>query len=211
MVHRRQIEGNDVVFGNQGALWGNAMTWFDYDTGSIWSQPIGEAIAGPHKGKTLELLPTNLTHWATWQTTHPGTLALDAPGGNARFDLEDMAIVVELGDDVAAFLVTDLRATGPANDVVAGAAIAVVVDPTDEQRWEVYSRVLDDVVVELAVDGNLFVDTITGSHFDPIVGRAVDGPLAGQVLDRLPGFTSFPRDYRTFWPDGRFYDPATAR
>ena len=90
--------------------------------------------------------------------------------------------------------------------MVAGAPVAVAFDPADKQRWEVYSRVLDDgVVVELAIDGELFVDTVTGSRFDPVVGRAVDGPLAGQVLDRLPGFTSFPSDYRTFWPDGRFF------
>ncbi len=89
--------------------------------------------------------------------------------------------------------------------------MAIAVDPTDEQRWEVYSRVLDDgVVVELAIAGELFVDTVTGSHFDPVVGRAVDGPLEGQVLDRLPGFTSFPRDYRTFWPDGRFFEHPAA-
>jgi hypothetical protein len=42
MVHRRELNGTVLVLGNQGALWGNAMTWWDHGTGSIWSQPIVE-------------------------------------------------------------------------------------------------------------------------------------------------------------------------
>ncbi len=43
------VDGEEIIFGTQGALYRNAMTWWDHDTGSIWSQPLGEAIAGPHK------------------------------------------------------------------------------------------------------------------------------------------------------------------
>lgn len=50
MVHRRSINDQVIVFGNQGALWGNAMTMFDHETGSVWSQPLGEAILGPARG-----------------------------------------------------------------------------------------------------------------------------------------------------------------
>ncbi len=206
MVHRREIDGREIVLGNQGALWGSAMTWYDHDTGSIWSQPLGEAIAGPRTGARLDPLPVTLTEWSTWQAGHPATLALDAPGGSSGgFRLEDMSIVVELADDVAAFPVEDLWTVGAVNDEVAGVPLAVVADPTDPQRWAVYSRTLDDHVVVLAVDGNHYVDTTTGSRFDPINGRAIDGPLTGQTLDLLPGFTSFLEDYFTFWPDGRVW------
>ncbi len=61
MVHRREVNGETLVFGVHGALWGNAMTWWDHSTGSIWSQPLGEAIAGPLKGETVELLPSQFT------------------------------------------------------------------------------------------------------------------------------------------------------
>ena len=76
MVHRRSIEGQEIVFGVQGALWGNAMTFWDHDTGSIWSQPLGEAIAGPRKGQTLETLPVAFTTWGAWQEIHPDSLPL---------------------------------------------------------------------------------------------------------------------------------------
>ena len=100
MVHRRSIDGTPIVLGNQGALWGNAMTWWDHETGSVWSQPLGEAILGPLTGTRLELLSSTLTTWDDWRAQHPSTLALDAPGGQSRFDAEtlDTVAVVEHGD-----------------------------------------------------------------------------------------------------------------
>ena len=70
MVHRRELDGKLLVMGNQGALWGNAMTWWDHDTGSIWSQPLGEAIAGPRRGQRLEPYPVTLTKWDAWLERH---------------------------------------------------------------------------------------------------------------------------------------------
>ncbi len=83
MVHRRQIEGEALVSGVHGALWGNAMTWWDHDTGSVWSQPLGEAIAGRRKGQTVDLLPSQFTTWGAWLAANPDTLALDAPASRA--------------------------------------------------------------------------------------------------------------------------------
>ena len=80
MVHRRELNGTVLVLGNQGALWGNAMTWWDHNTGSIWSQPIGEAILGPLKGARLELFPSTLTTWQSWLEAHPESLATRRDG-----------------------------------------------------------------------------------------------------------------------------------
>ena len=203
MVHRRELNGDTLVFGNQGALWGNAMTWWDHDTGSIWSQPLGEAILGPRAGARLELMSSTLTTWEAWRTTHPDSLALDVSAGRSSFDLDQMAIVVDLGDESAAYRVTALREVGVVNDVVAGIEIAVVIDPTDDQRWAVFSRRLDDAVVELEIDSTGLVDSASGTVFDPFRGFGRSGRYADQSLDRLPAFTSFPTDYVTFFPDGK--------
>jgi len=85
MVHRRDIDGRGVGFGNQGDLCMNAMTWWDHDTSSVWSQPMGEAILGPLEGERLELVPSTLTEWRAWKRSHPRTVALDAEGGKAGF------------------------------------------------------------------------------------------------------------------------------
>ncbi len=205
MVHRREFNGEEIVLGNQGALWGNAMTWWDHATGSIWSQPIGEAIAGPLAGATLELFPSTLTTWEAWRSAYPNTLALDMKAWPTAFDLEDMAIVVDLGTGSAAYAVPAVREAGVVNDTLAGVDIAVAIDPANEQRWAVFSRRLDDQTVDLRSTPEGLVDEVTGTVFDPFLGAGISGPLAEQNLDRLPAFTSFPDDYRTFFPTGRIW------
>ena len=208
MVHRRIIDGEEIVFGVQGALWGNAMTFWDHDTGSIWSQPLGEAIAGPRKGQTLEALPVTFTTWDAWRETHPETLAMNVGARDSGFDLTQMAIVLDLAGDAAAYRYPDLLEAGVVNDVVAGLEIAVVVDPTNPSRWETFARRLaDDLVLTLVIENDQLLDQETGSVWDPVRGLALEGPLSGQSLGVLPGFTVFPRDFDTFWPDGRLWQP----
>ena len=207
MVHRRELAGETLILGNQGALWGNAMTWWDHDTGSVWSQPLGEAIAGPRKGATLEQLPVTFTTWGAWLEAHPETVAFDAPARNSGFDLAELSIVVEFGEAAVAYPVHELWERGVINDVVAGLEIAVVSDPTDPERWAVFSRRLDEEVVELSVLGDTIVDVRTGTEWDPVRGVARNGELSGDVLNLLPAITSFPGDFATFWPEGRVWQP----
>ena len=208
MVHRRELDGEVLIFGNHGALWGNAMTWWDHDTGTVWSQPLGEAIVGPRKGARLDALPVTFTTWDAWQESHPTTQALFVPAGETGFDLEEMAIVVELAGVAVAYPIPDLRAAFVANDTVAGLEVAVVIDPSDPDRWTVFSRRLDNnTVVTLQERGGQIVDVETGSVWGPIRGFATEGPLAGDNLNLLPGFTAFPGDFDTFWPEGRVWQP----
>ena len=75
------------------------MTFWDHDTGSVWSQPTGEAVAGPRKGDRLELLPVSFMSWGSWLETHPDTMALDTPAGVTGFTLDRMAIALDLAED----------------------------------------------------------------------------------------------------------------
>ena len=206
MVHRRQVGDETLVFGVHGALWGNAMTWWDHDTGSIWSQPTGEAIAGPRKGQTIELLASEFTTWGSWLADNPRTLALDAPGGNSGFDLGDFHLVVDFTSEARSYPVNDVRRVGVVNDVIAGVPLAVVVDPTDNQSWTIFSRQAGEHLVELEVFGAVLRDTVTGTTFTPERGLPIDGPI-DEVLDILPGLTSFPGDVETFWPDAEVWQP----
>ncbi len=207
MVHRRQLDGETLVFGVHGALWGNAMTWWDHDTGTVWSQPLGEAIVGPRKGARLEQFPVTFTTWDAWRAEYPDTLALNTPAGASGFALEQMLIVVDFGSEAVGYPAVDVQRVGVVNDTVAGVDIAVVSDPADPQRWAVLSRRLDDEVVELQLVGEEIRDVRTGTVWDPNRGIGRGGPLAGEILDLLPGFTSFPGDFDTFWPDGRTWAP----
>jgi hypothetical protein len=209
MVHRREIDGEEVVFGNQGALWRNAMTWWDHETGSIWSQPLGEAILGELRGTTLDLVPATLSYWDAWFSAHPDTLAIDTFGAPMVVGLDDLAIVVDLGAEAVAYRYEEVAKRGAINDVVAGLEIVVVVDPANHDRWAVFSRRLDDRIVELQAADRELVDVSTGSVIDPIRGQIVDGPLRGEVLASLPAGTVFPDDFASFWPDGSFWTDQT--
>ena len=207
MVHRRSIDGEEVVFGVQGALLGNAMTFWDHDTGSIWSQPSGEAVAGPRRGRRLETLPISYTTWDAWKDLHPGTLALDVHAGVTRFGLERMAIVLELADDAVMYPYPDLLEAGVVNDVVGGLEVAVVIDPTNPDRWETFARRIDDQVLTLGARDGSLIDIETQTTWHPNRGLGLDGPLDDEILPILPGFTIFPDDFPTFWPDGRTWQP----
>ena len=214
LVHRREVNGEILTFGVQGALWMNAMTWWDHSTGSIWSQPLGEALLGPLRGETVELFPSEFTTWGSWREENPGTLALDAPGGQTGFDLGALFIVVDFDEEVRAYPVSDLRQVGVVNDLVAGAEIAVVSNPTDPDRWAVFSRRVGDVVVELEVSGEVLRDRVTGTTFHPDRGIGLEGQLQGEVLAHLPALTTFPGGgptkvpiFEAFWPDGTVWRP----
>ena len=166
---------------------------------------MGEAILGPLKGTKLDLLPSTLTTWGAWMASHPDTLALDVHAWPTGFDLGDMTIVVDFGTETVAYSIPALRDAGVVNDVVAGVEIAVVIDPEHEDRWAVFSRRMDDSIATFALSGVELVDTVSGSSFDPFLGVGRDGPLAGQNLDKLAAFTSFPEDVGTFFPHARVW------
>ncbi|MEX0825454.1 MAG: DUF3179 domain-containing (seleno)protein [Acidimicrobiia bacterium] len=214
MVHRRELDGQEILFGIQGALYRNAMTWWDHDTGSVWSQPLGEAILGPRTGATVERLASELTTWGAWREAYPDTWALETPewvletpGPYARIGLDDIVVVVEFAGEAVTFAIEDLREVGVANEVVAGTPIAVVSDPRDERRWSVLLRTLDDQTVTLAVVGDSLIDLETASVWDPARGIALKGALRGSILHRLPGFTAFAKDVPRFWPNARVWEP----
>jgi hypothetical protein len=166
---------------------------------------MGEAILGPLRGTKLALVPSTLTTWGAWKGAHPRTLALDVHAWPTGFDLADMTIVVDLGTETVAYSIAALRDVGVVNDVVAGVDIAVVLDPTDRDRWAVFSRRLNEATAVFAMSGVDLVDTVSGSVFDPFLGVAREGSFVDQNLDKLPAFTSFPEDVPTFFPNARIW------
>ena len=132
LVHERPVDetGSAPVFGNQGALYRGAMTWYDHQTGSVWSQPLGMAIAGPSAGRTLPLLPSQLTTWREWQAAHPDTLALvvtePAPHFRGRRPGPEHVVGVVVGETPAAW---------PYERVASGEVIRATVGQATITLW----------------------------------------------------------------------------
>jgi len=201
------VNEETLVFGNQGGLFMNAMTWWDHKTESVWSQPWGRAIAGPLKGVELELLPNQLVPWGTWKEAHPNTLALKVD--RARYRREtfrpEYVIGVALGESATAFPYKLAAQTGIINDDVGPYPVVVYVN-SEAHSVHVYLRQVDERVLIFVQQGGLVQDEETGSTWQMDRGLSVDGPLKGQALRSVPYIPAFPEAWRDFYPHSRWYE-----
>ena len=129
-MHDRHLEGETFVFGNQGALYKTAMTWFDHSTGSIWSQPIGAALAGELEGSVLIQIPSTWDTWTSFRARHPDAQVL-------ANDLGGLRLFVETPRDNWVVGIT-----------VGGEPVVLWVDETD-QTVRTYLRHVGDRVLSL--------------------------------------------------------------
>ena len=121
----------------------SAMTWWDWETQSVWSQPWGAAIDGELTGTRLTLLPYELIPWQTWLDRHPDTKVLvderaDFTYG-ARFAFDQFVIGVSIGDAATGFYFASSAIQGVVNESVGDFPVAVFADK-DTRVIHVYLR-----------------------------------------------------------------------
>lgn len=73
-MYAAEVDGQRLTFEVE-CVWRRNMVIRDRETGSLWQQATGKAIAGPRQGKQLPLLGGQLTTWAGWREAHPYTQA----------------------------------------------------------------------------------------------------------------------------------------
>jgi len=207
-VHDRRIDGATYTFGNAGALVMNAMTWFDHETESIWSQPVGLSFRGPLQGTQLELLPFQLTTWSNWFDNYPETLVMTNDVnrlGNARQGFRpDYVVGLVLGNIAKAFYYEDVAEVRVINDSLDGTTVVVWAENND---FTAYVRRLDDQTLTFVLEGDEIVDLETGSIWDLRRGLAKEGSLAGEGLQSVPSLSSYDWAFEDFYPQGEFYQP----
>lgn len=177
----------------------NAMTWFDHDTGSVWSQVTGEAILGPLTGTTLELLPSELAHWSDWREEFPDTLAIATGSRFNTFTVQNLTVAARVNDQVAGLEFKDLRDVGSISAFVGGQPILFVADPNID-RWAVYSQVVEGRGLALQLVDNFLVDPGTGDRWDPATGVSLNGR---PELTRVPTFSSNFNNFIDIFPDAQ--------
>ena len=205
-MHDRTVKGEAYVFGNAGGLYKNAMTWWDHKTFSIWSQPTGEALAGPLQGTRLEPLPFQLTTWGNWLQAHPDTLVMNNQAARMgafrqRFS-ENFLIGVTVAGEARGYpyelavdevLIEDQLGEFP---VLIWAA---------DQDYRVFLRQVEDQVLSFQWEDGSLVDDQTGSTWDPRSGLAREGKYQGQALQQLPSFSIFESSWEDFYPEGKIF------
>lgn len=84
MVFDARVDGEALSFGVSGLLFESDVLLYDRQTESLWSQIWSEAITGPMKGRSLDMVPVEHTSWARWRSEHPDTLVLSRDTGFSR-------------------------------------------------------------------------------------------------------------------------------
>ncbi len=219
-MHDRRIDGKVYTFGNEGALFKGAMTWWDRETSSIWSQPWGAAISGELEGATLVLLPVEILPYAGWKARHPDTLVLvDERDDRIRFSPQPAAktfvLGVDIGGEAVGFYFGSVAKDGVVNHNV-GAHDVVAWAEWESREGHIFlrrPRKLRDganeapnvLTFSMSEENRQFVDDQTGSVWDVETGVAVSGKLKGNVLQRVPFISAFDWAWEDFYPDSAFY------
>ncbi len=201
-MYDRRIDGKEYVFGNQGALYMSAMTWWDRETGSVWSQVTGEALSGPLAGTALRQIPAAVETWTSWRASHPDTEVLAAGGYGGQPADPNFVVGLRLQGDALAISFPFAADRGAVNVEVGGTPMVVFARRAG-LAVRVYVRTVGASTISFELRDGLLTDPATGTTWDPITGRGVSGPLAGQQLVSMPWSTAYGWAWRNFYPNTR--------
>lgn len=221
---RRELAGRALTFVVSGRLWRNALVMRDRETGSLWSQVNGAAIAGPLQGAELTPLSASVAPWSEWARLHPRTLVLRKPPldgtlypgyfedpervglygqkrRDPRLQPKSRVLGVEEAGRALAVPVEALRERRVWNDQVGGRAV-VLVSLGERGPDLAYERSLGSRLLTF-VSGpreNTGIDQETGSLWDLVEGRALSGPLEGSRLTPRPALLAYWFIWSAYYP-----------
>ncbi|MDP6027324.1 MAG: DUF3179 domain-containing protein [Pseudomonadales bacterium] len=84
VVFDTNVGQTTLYFGVSGLLYNSDVLLYDRNTETLWSQLMGEAIAGKLIGTKLTQLPVFHTTWKDWRARHPDTLVISNETGFRR-------------------------------------------------------------------------------------------------------------------------------
>jgi hypothetical protein len=228
-VYAREIDGEEYTFGVSGKLIMNVLVMYDRQTGTYWSQLLGEAVEGPLVGTKLEYLPSWQTTWAEWRGQHPDTLAINKGTSSSadsyagyymssqagvigettrddRLYVKEWVVGVDWNGEQVAYPYSRLNDAPVVNDTVGGTDVLVLFNVSSATGL-VYDRQIDGqtLTFEQQGDGLTLVDTETGSTWDGWNGVATAGQLEGQALTRIKSTGSFWFGWKDWYPSTRVY------
>ena len=223
------------TFGVSGKLIMNAVVMYDHQSNTLWSQFLSRGVKGPLVNQALEIVPAVQTTWGQWLNLHPDTLVLDKRGsyqsdtyegyyrgGSAgilgeankdkRLPRKELVMGMVVSGQAKAYPFGLISEQTVINDHFAGEEVVVTFEPISESG-AAFDRRLNGRTLTFEPAGEregvaLMRDLETGSLWQVLTGQAVDGPLFGQRLERLPSHYSFWFAWSDFHPKTDLYGPA---
>ncbi|MBT3189574.1 MAG: DUF3179 domain-containing protein [Anaerolineae bacterium] len=208
------IDEEEYTFGVSGKLIKNVLVMYDRQTGTLWSQLIGEAIEGELEGTKLEFMPSIQTTWSAWKKQYPDTVALrkgyfgasdpydsyylsnragvlGESTRDTRLPRKGFVIGVELNNEAVAFPASVLKKEPVVNYEIGGEAILIVFD-TETGAGAAFKREINDQTLSFSqIDGTTITDIETKTVWDGLSGEAIEGSLIGQRLTPIKSTSSF--------------------
>lgn len=232
-MYAREIQGNLHTFGVSGKLIMNALVMYNHQSETLWSQFLSRGVKGPLANTQLEILASLQTTWSQWLSLHPDTTVLDKRGRyqtdsyegyygggstgiigesnkDERLPGKDLVLGVDLVSGAKAYPFRAMASQAAINDFFSGRPVLIAFDPLNE-TGAAFLRSVDGQPLHFdtatkTIDGVFLLrDQETGSTWQALTGRAIDGPLAGTALERLPSFYSFWFAWSDFHPDTELF------
>ena len=211
----------------------NALVMYDHPTRTLWSQFLGKGVKGPFAGVELGFIPVTQTTWDLWRALHPDTLVLDKQGGyrgdryrsyyrngtagvlgetrkDNRLDRKELVLGVDTEAGTKAYPFGVLESRPVVNDSLAGRQVLVFFDSTTDTALA-YDRTVGGTTLTFRVEGSvsgaqtILIDNETGSRWTAFSGRAIEGQLKGESLDRVLSHLSFWFAWKDWNPDTELY------
>jgi len=87
-VYVAVVDGQRLNFAVSGMLWKRSLIMRDDETNSLWSHIMGKCMKGDLKGTELKVIPSLMTDWKSWKTSHPKSSAVILSRTSKQFDNE---------------------------------------------------------------------------------------------------------------------------
>ena len=146
-----------------------------------------------------------------WLIFAPSTITLSSfEDFDQRYAIKDVVLGVCFDDVTKAYPFLAMPDRAVLNDVVGGLPLVVLFD-RDSDTAIPYVRWADDrelTFYQVPPQGDLpveFMDMETGSRWN-MLGRAIDGPLAGAQLEQMPAYNSMWFAWTVYWTDTLVWD-----
>ncbi len=113
-------------------------------------------------------------------------------------------IGIALGEHAKAYPFRITSKEAVVNDQIGDFPVVVLADAETKAIHSFLRTVRDENLVFTLQEGKL-VDLQTGSFWDATRGIAIDGPLRGEVLQKVPYITSYDWAWEDFYPHTEFF------
>jgi hypothetical protein len=224
IVYERAFEGRKLTFGCQRALYRGSAVLYDEELGSLWSQPMGWAGAGPLRDRILAPVESRLTSWANWREAHPETTVF-VGGKSRRFQRSSfyvwnpnaelrLGVTVRIGSAARLYPLSHLPASGLFQNELDGTPV-VVVFSAEHKVLAAYRRAAGGAPLELEPATKetplSLADRQRGLRWRADSGKPLEPNPNAPPFEPLLAHPMSTARFKDFFPNGTVYDDVPKR